>query len=368
MRSSPARTPPWSGCAALKPVVRPELTAALAALGETSAELILTPSADTRRVAEEMVPELPGEIGGGPITVVTRGLRWTALGLASGPEPGLQLVVQAKDAEAAGGLDVVLKKMIQALHQMPQFPAELARLVDELNPELNQDRITLSIDAQKASKLVAAITAPMRANAARSQSTNNMKQIALAMHNYLSQHGSFPPAYTVDKAGKPLLSWRVLVLPFLEQDALYKEFHLDEPWDSDHNRALIDRMPAVYRCPAARTLKADAGKTTYLTPRGTATIFPGSEGVKIQKITDGTSNTIMLVDAADDRAVVWTRPDDWNVDPKLDMKGIFGHFPGGTILGFADGSVRFIKETVELGVFEKLITKDGGEVISSDQY
>ena len=95
---------------------------------------------------------------------------------------------------------------------------------------------------------------------------------------------------------------------------------------------------------AGSSRRADRGKTTYLTPRGKATIFAGPEGIKIQKITDGTSNTIFVVDAGDDRAVTWTRPDDWDVEPKLDLKGIFGHHPGGTTFSFADGSVRFIKD------------------------
>ncbi len=126
---------------------------------------------------------------------------------------------------------------------------------------------------------------------------NNLKQIGLAMHNYHATNGSFPPAYTVDKDGKPLLSWRVLILPFLEQEALYKEFHLDEPWDSPHNKPLIERMPTSYVCPSESDRRVDRGKTTYLTPRGKATIFPGPEGIKIQKITDGSSNTIFAVDA-----------------------------------------------------------------------
>jgi prepilin-type processing-associated H-X9-DG protein len=186
------------------------------------------------------------------------------------------------------------------------------------------------------------------------------------MHNYHDRHGSFPPAYTVDKAGKPLLSWRVLILPYVEQDALFKEFHLDEAWDSPHNRTLIDRMPSTYRCPVMSSKRADLGKTTYLTPRGKSTIFPGSEGIGIAKVTDGTSNTIFVVDASNDRAVVWTKPDDWDVDPIVDLKGIFGHHPGGTIFGFADGSVRFIKESVDPKLMEKILTRDGGEVIGQE--
>ena len=317
------------------------------------------------------MPILPKELGGGPITGVTRGLLWTAAGLTPDPEPRLQFVVQAKDAEAAQGLNGLGKSSLQYLRQLPQMPRyapDFAKLAEDLKTEVNQDRIIVAIDAQKASTWASALTLPLRANAMRSQCTNNLKQIGLAMHNYHAMHKAFPPAYTVDKAGKPLLSWRVLILPYLEQDALYKEFHLNEPWDSEHNRSLIDRMPPTYHCPAASSKRVDMGKTTYLTPRGKATIFPGPEGIKIQKITDGTSNTIFVVDAADERAVTWTKPDDWDVEPRLDMKGIFGHHPGGTEFSYADGSVRFIKETVDPVVLEKLITRDGGEVIGHDEY
>jgi len=334
----------------LKPVERPELAAAFATLGDTGAELILTPSADTRRVVEEMLPILPKELGGGPITSVTRGLLWTAAGLSPDPEPRLQFVVQAKDAESAQALNALGKGIRQYLRQSPQVPRyapDFAKLADDLKAEMNQDRITVVIDAQKASAWAAVLISPLRANAVRSQCTTNLKQIGLAMHNYHARHKSFPSAYTVDKAGKPLLSWRVLILPYLDQEALYKEFHLDEPWDSEHNRALIDRMPPTYHCPGGSSKRADQSKTTYLTPRGKATSFPGSEGIKIQKITDGTSNTIFVVDAGNDRAATWTKPDDWDVDPRLDPKDIFGHHPGGTPFSFADGSVRFIKETVD---------------------
>jgi prepilin-type processing-associated H-X9-DG protein len=341
-------------------------------LGETGAEVIVNPSVDTRRVVEEMLPILPKELGGVPITDVTRGLRWTATALTADPEPRLQFVIQAKDADSSLSLNALGKYILQYIRQLPQMPryaAEMTKITDDIKAEVNQDRITLAIDAQKASKLVAAARSPLQEAATRSQCVNNLKQIGLAMHNYHTQHKTFPPAYTVDKAGKPLLSWRVLILPYLDQQQeLYNEFRLEEPWDSEHNRALIERMPSTYRCPGGSSRRSDAGKTTYLTPRGSATIFPGAEGIKIQKITDGTSNTIFAVDAANDRAVIWTKPDDWDIDPKLDLRGIFGHHHGGTNFSFADGSVHFIKETVDPKVFEILLTRDGGEVIGSDSY
>jgi prepilin-type processing-associated H-X9-DG protein len=355
----------------LKPVERSGLFSALDALGATDAELVLAPSADTRRVVEELMPNLPGELGGGPITDVTRGLLWTAVGLKTGAEPRLQFVAQGKDADATQALNQLGKKVVAYLRQAPgvsRHAPDLAKLAEVLHAETRQDRITVAIDAKQASTWAAAILMPLRESSARTECANNLKQIGLAMHNYHDRHKTFPPAYTVDKTGKPLLSWRVLILPFIEQEALYKEFRLDEPWDSPHNKALIDRMPSTYRCPVGIRRRADVGKTTYLVPRGASTIFPGPEGVKIQKVTDGTSNTIFAVDADNERAVTWTRPDDWEVDPQLDLKGIFGHHPGGTNFSFADGSVRFLKDTLSPELLRKLVTCAGGEVLSSDEY
>ena len=125
-------------------------------------------------------------------------------------------MVQAKDAESAQSLNVLGKSVMEYLRQSAQSPraprsaVDLTKLASELKSEVNQDRITLAVDAQKAGALAAALVAPMRENAARSQCINNLKQIGLAMHNYHAEHKTFPPAYTVDKAGKPLLSWRVL--------------------------------------------------------------------------------------------------------------------------------------------------------------
>jgi prepilin-type processing-associated H-X9-DG protein len=201
-----------------------------------------------------------------------------------------------------------------------------------------------------------------------SSCVDNEKQIGLAIREYIAHHDSFPPAFSRDKVGKPLLSWRVLILPYLDQDALYKEFHLDEAWDSPHNKALIAKMPATYRCPNEGDDLASQGKTRYLSPRGKATIFAGTETVKLRDVTDGTSNTIMVVEAGDANAVVWTRPDDWDVDPQPNTAGVFGSHSGGTNVGFADGSVRFIGEKIKPATLRALMSRNGGEVISADDF
>jgi hypothetical protein len=98
-----------------------------------------------------------------------------------------------------------------------------------------------------------------REAARRTQCKNNMKAIALAMHNYHDTYGSFPPAYIPDENGKPMHSWRVLILPMLDQQFLYSQYDFDQPWDSPANRSVMDRMPAIYGCPSSPDAK---GNTT----------------------------------------------------------------------------------------------------------
>ena len=363
-----------------QPADHPELAAAFAAVGDAriGLRLLILPSPDTRRVLEETLPNLPRELGGRPITELTRGVLWLAAGLDAGRAPSLKLVVASPSPEAAQsirrlGEDVVtlLEKSPDLQGIMPEFP----KLAAQLRTETAGDRITVTADARVAAGLIDSALRLPREAALRAQCTNNEKQIALAIHNYISRHGrSFPPAYSTDKAGKPLLSWRVLILPFLEQGAVYKEFHLDEPWDSPHNRALIAKMPQVYRCPLENADAAREGKTRYLAPRGPNTIFRGAEPVKLNEITDGTSNTILFVDAGDERAVIWTKPDDWDLfpDPKAASAGVFSAHRGrrnnGTNCAFADGSVRFLHETIKPDSLRALLTSNGGEAISSDDF
>jgi prepilin-type processing-associated H-X9-DG protein len=356
---------------------RPELFAAFAAAGGevVAARLLILPSADSRRVLEEMVPAFPPELGGGPMTDLTHGIIWAALALETERQPSLRLIAESKDASAAKSLQQLAHHVIEYLSRMPdlrKLVPELPKILADVEPSVDGQRITINVDAKKATALIDAIARPARQSAIRSQCMNNEKQIGLAIHNYIARHQSFPPAYTADKAGKPLLSWRVLILPYLEQDALYKEFHLDEAWDSPHNQALIAKMPATYRCPAEGEELAGEGKTRYLSPRGKATIFAGTETVKLRDVSDGTSNTIMVVEAGDANAVVWTKPDDWNVDPEPNTAGVFSSHVGaggnGSNFGFADGSVRFFYEKLKPATLRALLSRNGGEVISADDF
>lgn len=198
----------------------------------------------------------------------------------------------------------------------------------------------------------------MPAAARRTQAMNNLKMIALAMHNYHDTYNGLP-GNVKDAEGKALLSWRVQLLPYLEQQALYDQFHMDEPWDSPHNLALVEKIPAIFQAPGS---KAPLGKTSYLTIASEDGLFPDGEGVRFGDVLDGLSNTLMVVEANDEVAVEWTRPDDLQPDMELLLQLI--GLRGRAFLGaMGDGSVRSIKDSLDPMQLEALITRAGGEVV-----
>ena len=237
------------------------------------------------------------------------------------------------------------------------------KLLPQLTPTVAEDRLTLTLGEKELVAVLQPLLTHSRGAAVRAQSMNSLQQLGVALHNYHDDHKTFPPAASRDKQGKPLLSWRVHLLPYLEQDALYKEFHLDEPWDSEHNKKLIARMPAVFRGPNRKL--TEEGKTPFLAPVGAVTVFTGGpKGIRITDITDGTSNTILLVEADDEHAVIWTKPDDIKYDPKQPQAGLAEHKPGGYVFLFADGSVHLVPSTIDRKMLHALFTRAGGEVVS----
>jgi hypothetical protein len=204
-----------------------------------------------------------------------------------------------------------------------------------------------------------------REAARRMEGSNNLKQIALAMHNFHDTYKAMPAGYSADDDGKALLSWRVHILPFIEEAALYDQFHLDEPWDSPHNKELIAQMPEIYSAPGS---SAEPGMTNYLGIGGADGFFVrpmnGEKfGVRFADITDGTSNTIMTVEAPDESAVIWTKPGDFAPNQEEPTRGLLGLRPGGFQVALGDGSVRFIAAAIDSNLLKGLFTKAGGEVV-----
>jgi prepilin-type processing-associated H-X9-DG protein len=207
-----------------------------------------------------------------------------------------------------------------------------------------------------------------REAAKRSQCTGNLSQIGLAMHNYHEVHGSLPAAAIVGKDGKPLLSWRVAILPCLDLPDLYSSFHLDEPWDSPHNLSLLDKMPGFYKCPSDDTLKP--GMTGYQAIIGPGTAFtPDFKLLKFEDFTDGTSDTILIGEST--RSVPWTKPEDLPFDIIIPLAGLgshHGYHNNGFNVLFTDGSVRFIKSSINPQALRAILTRDGNDGITAEPY
>ncbi len=204
----------------------------------------------------------------------------------------------------------------------------------------------------------------VREAARRTQSMNNQRQLALALLNYEAANGSFPPAYTVDGEGNPLLSWRVAILPYLEQQALFDQFHHDEPWDSEHNIALLEQMPDVFRNPSAI---GRPGQTDYVAPvSGDSVLAPGG-GVEFSAITDGSSNTVIVMEIGMSQQVPWSSPQDIEIDSLASLNLDNGH-PGIVVCALCDGSVRSIATTAPIeGFIQSCKKSDGVGIDSLDQ-
>ena len=204
-----------------------------------------------------------------------------------------------------------------------------------------------------------------RGAARRASSTNNMRQIMLALHNYHDVHKKFPPAYATDENGNPTVSWRVLILPYLEQQVLYEKFKLDEPWDSPNNKQWSAVVVPTYHSPGSGT---EMGMTNYLGVFGENAIFTGKDGTRIADIRDGTSNTIAVVEVSDEEAVPWAKPADYKYDPDDPMAGLGGLWPRGFIAALADGSVRYINEGIDPEILKRLFSRNDGEVIDRSDF
>ena len=207
-----------------------------------------------------------------------------------------------------------------------------------------------------------------REAARRQQSMNNIRHHLLAMHNHHDIFQALPAAYTKSNDGRPLLSWRVSLLPTLNEKALFDQFHHDEPWDSPHNRQLLEKMPRVFRSPNS---SAKAGMTNYLAvggPRGVISAPAGAnpapnKGIPMSAIIDGTANTIAIVEVPDALAVEWTKQEEWIPDQNEPMKGLLGMRPNGFLAGFVDGQVRFIGKAIDMKVLGFLFMRDDRNVV-----
>lgn len=236
-----------------------------------------------------------------------------------------------------------------------------------LQPEQENNRLILDADVPLSMAhtgvlvglLLPAVQAAREA-ARRMQASNNLKQIGLAFHNYHDTYRKFPPAAIADDDGNRLLSWRVAILPFIEQQALYEQFKLEEPWDSDHNIKLLDQMPIIYAEPSLPRMD---GMTVFHAATGDGMALQYDQDNRFRDIRDGTANTILVVEADASEAVEWTRPSDVDIDMTAPAAQMGHAHPGIFQVLLADGSVRAISHSIAVETLRALLTREGGEVL-----
>lgn len=204
----------------------------------------------------------------------------------------------------------------------------------------------------------------------RSQCRNNLKMIGLGLQTYADVYGRFPPAYIADAEGRPMHSWRVLILPYIEHKPLHKLYDFNEPWDGPHNRLLAKNIPPCYQCPSDPALPGTAN-TSYVAITGPQTLWAGDTAAEFEDINDGTSNTLAVVEIAGS-GINWMEPRDLpfsalNLGVNAPQGGgISSTHPGEANVVFCDGSTRIVQSTIPVELLKAFATKSGGETIDEE--
>jgi hypothetical protein len=360
----------------LVPAKRDDLTERVSHLVGDGADLasVFSPGADFRRVIRELWPALPEPMTPLKGDLADKWLRLEALAKLP-PHASGRIVLEATDAASAQAF----VDLLRALPDCDRFESDAAHrstlrrylqmISRTLLARVEENRAVIDTPTTPAewNDLTEAISDARDSALAKAHITermNHFKLLGLAALNYSDSNKHLPPPAIRDKEGKAQLSWRVAILPFLDQAELFNEFHLDEPWDSPHNRELVKRMPEVYADPDPKIRAAAGdGKTTFVAPVGPDTVFDTKDGVTFREITDGTSNTAMIVETTPERAVEWTKPADWDVDMANPLAGVARSDQQQFAAAYCDGSVRLLPVDIKPEVWKAILTRSGGESV-----
>jgi prepilin-type processing-associated H-X9-DG protein len=205
-----------------------------------------------------------------------------------------------------------------------------------------------------------------------------LKNITFALQTYESKYGVFPPAVVTDKHGKPMHSWRVLILPYLDRNDLYQRYRFNEPWNGPNNSQLLSENLSIFYCPSDPRGTNDY-HTSYVAVVGDHTVWPGAKSIGTQAVSDrdGTARTLLLIETHNS-GIHWMEPRDVSFDGCI--MGIDGprarslpggqcNHPGGSVVTFVDGHGTFLEDTVSATTMKELLTiDDDAPVVVDDQY
>ncbi|MGI9443886.1 MAG: DUF1559 domain-containing protein [Rubripirellula sp.] len=326
---------------------RDALNEAQIAKNHLTHKVIFSLPAETRRDLMDLWPDkLPPTF---PVAISPRAMvqdiRWIVASADLPPEPALQIQIKMFSKEA-----------VQRVENAISTSLALAGPIKQHVQMTTADNIlTLDVAIEPLLALLAAAPSPARAQ----QKMNSLKQIGLATHNYHALHGHLPPRCYTDPAGKPLQSWRVAILPLIEQQAVYDAFNLKEPWNAASNQKV-----AATQIPLYSNGKSETTKTTFRAPVMKGSLWEG-DGPPRQfgQMTDGLSNTIAVIDAPLPAATAWANPEPWLISAEDPMSDIFGDRETVAAL-ILDGSVITLKKSEMTNEkLKAMLTFAGGEQV-----
>ena len=264
------------------------------------------------------------------------------------PEPNVEIVVEATDA---GGADRV-QQLVKQLLAITGAEAGVTATV-------KVDVVKIEADASEFSDLIQKLLAPSQKRADQRSKMNAMKMVGLAIHNYYASENHLPPKYFATEDGTPLLSWRVALLPYIEQLAMYRAFNLDKSWNDEANQTQAKTLIPLYCDDPSR-----GAKTTLRAPVLEGSLWYGDGPPKdFRDVIDGTSNTIAVIDAPEAAAIEWANPQPWIISADDPAADVFGDRDRVTVL-MLDGSVRvFTREELDNDKLKAMLTIGGKELI-----
>lgn len=330
---------------------RPELLQKLASADQLDHHAVVSLPTEARQSLIALWPDRAPEAS--PIefspSQLAADLQSLTLSWSLPPEANVIATIEATDAAAGTRIKSLIGDIL-----------ELAPAVGEtLMISRGDEQFTVETTPETVTMMPKVLFGPLAQQMKQKSLSNQMKQLALAIHNYHSVHDHIPPRCYTDREGNPLSSGRVAMLPYLEQQPLYEKFQLGQPWDSAANKKLLQEMPEIY---ASGRESAAKHKTRFRFPS-----FPGSlwhgDGPprRFKDITDGMSNTIAMIHAPADAAIEWTDPAEWEIDPNDPASDVFGDRQEVLVMMF-DGSVRtFTREELPNENLKALLTIAGGE-------
>lgn len=359
-------------------VSRTELDSALKSVEGSDIQLAVALPGHVQRALIENYESIEESWGGGSAQQWASAFKSFSIGVWL-KSSKLKLVFQIQDPAAAKSvaarLPIVLTQLAPVVEQ--RYGEALSSLMvkaAKAESRMSATQLEMEITMDDGSSLASAIAEVLMGKPARQVKMNRMRQIALAIHNFADANKCLPPSEKQrDASGKSKLSWRVYILPFLgaEGEELYKQFHLDEAWDSPHNKALLVKMPEVFSTTNlsagfGNLLTNQAGYTAFQAPVGKGTIFGGTEVVTFSRIADGTSNTAMLVEVSASKAVPWTAPDDYVYETQSPLSGLEIDRKGDFLVLFGDGSVTTLNKSIGNEMMLKVFMMNDGNAIILD--